>query len=164
MNIKAGDLVYLLSDEEKIPHISFNRNYNVFSVNGNNITIANDNNQFVDLDSVLFGVVGVGKKAIKHDNNKPDLSIMPYKALVETANAFSIGEKKYGRWNYMEGMEAGRLVAALLRHAYKWNEGEEYDEDGQHHLGAVIANAAMILAQQERGTLIDNRPPKKVNK
>lgn len=39
-----------------------------------------------------------------------------------------------------------------------WFEGEETDLiDGQPHLGSVRACCAMILRQQELGTLMDDR-------
>jgi hypothetical protein len=69
-----------------------------------------------------------------------------------------VGEKKYNRYNYYKGHQASQLIAAMIRHATSWMEGEENDPvDGQPHLGSVIACAAMILQQQKLGTLKDNR-------
>jgi len=97
-------------------------------------------------------------KASKHDSEKADLSLIPRVALEAAARAFMVGEKKYGRYNFYKGHDASQLIAALLRHATAWMEGEETDpQDGQHHLGSVIACAAMILQQQKLGTLKDNR-------
>jgi hypothetical protein len=96
--------------------------------------------------------------ASKNDKNKPDLSLIPKVALVAAAEAFQVGEAKYGRYNYCKGHKASQLVAAIIRHATDWFEGEENDPvDGQKHLGSIIANAAMILKQQELGTLTDDR-------
>lgn len=98
------------------------------------------------------------KPAIKNDGAKPDLALVPLVAMEAAAKAFMVGEKKYGRYNYTNGMEASRLVAAALRHLFAWNEGEENDPaDGQPHLGSVIACCAMLLRQQQLGTLKDNR-------
>lgn len=94
----------------------------------------------------------------KFDGNKADLSLIPLIALQEEAKAFQVGEKKYGRYNYCKGMEASRIVAAIQRHVAQWFNGEENDPvDGQHHLGAARAGLAMLLRQQELGTMIDNR-------
>lgn len=69
------------------------------------------------------------------------------------------GEEKYGRWNYQQGMEAGRLVAATLRHVLDWYWSADTDEESGHsHLGHARANLAMLLEQQRLGTLIDDRP------
>lgn len=96
--------------------------------------------------------------ASKHDQAKVDISLIPYVALTEAAKAFMVGEKKYGRYNYCRGHKASQLIAAMQRHALAWFQGEEIDPtDGQHHLGSVIACAAMILRQAELGTLKDDR-------
>lgn len=98
------------------------------------------------------------QKAAKNDQQKPDLSLIPYIASVEEAKAFMVGEKKYGRYNYCKGHKASQLVAAMQRHLMAWFQGEDHDPiDGQHHLGAVRACTAMLLRQQELGTLIDDR-------
>ena len=96
-------------------------------------------------------------KAVKNDKGKPDLSLIPTVAAVRMAEAFQVGAARYGRYNYTAGMEASRVVAALQRHAYSWFGGEEFDPDGQHHLGSVMACAAMLLRMQELGTLVDDR-------
>lgn len=94
----------------------------------------------------------------KFDTGKPDLSLIPYIALVEEAKGFMLGEKKYGRYNYCEGMDASRLIGAALRHIYQWAAGEDIDpESGASHLGHARCCLAMILHTQELRTLIDNR-------
>lgn len=102
-------------------------------------------------------------KGIKFDQGKAPMSLIPRIALVREAEAFEVGMRKYSRHNFCKGMEASRIIDALLRHATAWFEGEEFDTDGQHHLGSVRACAAMILRTQELGTLIDDRytPPAK---
>lgn len=96
--------------------------------------------------------------ASKNDKNKVDLSLIPSIALFEEAKAFMVGEKKYNRYNYCKGHKASQLVAAAMRHLTAWFEREENDPiDGQHHLGSVRACCAMILRQQELGTMIDDR-------
>ena len=98
------------------------------------------------------------KKGIKHDSGKPDLSLIPYSALIEAAKGFMLGAQKYGRYNYTEGLEASRLVAAALRHLAAWNQGEDTDpESGASHLGHVICCAAMIIECQRLHTLSDDR-------
>lgn len=100
----------------------------------------------------------VANVGLKFDSEKPDLSLIPMVALEAEAVAFMVGEKKYGRYNYCKGHDAHQLAAAALRHMTAWFNGEEYDpKDGQHHLGAVRACCAMILRQQQLGTLRDDR-------
>lgn len=97
--------------------------------------------------------------SFKNDSDKLDLALIPKVALEAAAKAFMIGERKYGRFNYCnKGLKLSQLVSAALRHLTAFNEGEENDpQDGQPHLGSVIACCAMILQQQKLGTLIDNR-------
>lgn len=103
--------------------------------------------------------------AKKNDQGKAALALIPYCAQLAEAEAFMVGQRKYGTWNFMKGMEASRLMSALLRHANAWFNGEERDPvDGQHHLGSVRACAAMIMAQVEQGTLIDDRYKPEIKK
>ena len=102
--------------------------------------------------------MSLDSSASKNDQNKVDLSLIPAVALKAAGQAFMVGEKKYGRYNYCKGHKASQLVAALMRHAVAYFEGEENDPvDGQPHLGSVIACAAMLLRQAELGTLKDDR-------
>lgn len=96
--------------------------------------------------------------ASKNDQDKIDLSLIPYISQIEHAKAFMVGEKKYGRYNYCKGHKASQLAAAAERHLKAWFNGEEHDpKDGQHHLGSVMACCSMILRQQELGTINDDR-------
>lgn len=98
----------------------------------------------------------------KFDTGKPDLSLIPYVALAEEAKGFMLGEKKYGRYNYTEGMEVTRLTSAALRHIYQWLAGEDTDsESGANHLGHARCCLAMLLDTMARGTAIDNRHKEK---
>lgn len=102
--------------------------------------------------------VEASQRALKNDQEKPDLSLIPYVAQVAEAKAMMVGAKKYARYNYTKGHEASQLVSAAQRHLLAWFAGEENDPiDGQSHLGSVKACCSMILHQLELGTLIDNR-------
>jgi hypothetical protein len=96
---------------------------------------------------------------IKYDTGKPDLSLCPRVALEEMAKAFMVGEKKYGRYNYLKGMEVHRLVAAAMRHLSAFNEGEDYDPEYgvTKHLGHALASIAMILDMEANGTIKETR-------
>ncbi len=100
---------------------------------------------------------------IKHDKDKPDLSLLPYPALVALARALMYGEKKYARHNFREGFNTNRLVAAALRHVHQWNEGEDLDpESGVSHLGHALAALSMLITNLEEGTATDGRYKEKL--
>lgn len=95
----------------------------------------------------------------KFDKDKPDLSLCPLPALEAMARAFMLGEVKYGRYNYLKGMDSHRLTAACLRHVLAWQNGEDNDpESGQTHLGHALACLAMLIDQQAKGVSTDTRP------
>lgn len=109
-------------------------------------------------DALLPLIGKLENNAAKNDLEKPDLSHVPVEFLNAVAQAFMVGEKKYGRYNYYKGHKASQLIAAAMRHLTAWMNGEENDPvDGQPHLGSVGACVAMLLKQQKLGTLIDNR-------
>lgn len=86
------------------------------------------------------------KEGIKHDQSKPDLSLLPKEFLDEVALAFMHGEKKYGRYNYKNGLDWHRVISASMRHISAFNEGEDIDsESGLNHLSHAGACIAMLL-------------------
>lgn len=95
---------------------------------------------------------------IKHDSEKPDLSLLPPSALEGIARAFMNGEKRYGRYNYLKGMDWSRLIAAAYRHLNAFNGGEDKAEDSQlnhlYHAGACIM---MLIEYYEKEIGNDNR-------
>lgn len=95
---------------------------------------------------------------IKHDENKPDLSILNLNSLEQIAQAFSYGEKKYGRYNYLGGMRWTRISSALLRHMYKWIWGANKDDESKlSHLAHVGACVFMLIDYSQRGLGTDDR-------
>lgn len=96
-------------------------------------------------------------KALKNDNTKPRFSLVPQLALDETIKGFEVGAKKYGVYNYSQGMEYTRYSDALIRHHRAWIKGEDIDESGVHHLALVACNALMLLDNILTNKGIDNR-------
>lgn len=95
---------------------------------------------------------------IKHDGEKPDLSLIPAHSLEGIALAMMDGERKYGRYNYLNGMDWSRLIAASLRHIRAFNAGEDCAPDSQlNHLYHAAANICMLIAYYEKDIGNDNR-------
>lgn len=94
----------------------------------------------------------------KNDQEKPDLSLIPTDALWEMAKAFTYGANKYGRYNFREGIEISRLIAASMRHITQFNEGEDYDDETKSlHLGNAMAGLAMAIYMYKHKPEMDNR-------
>jgi hypothetical protein len=91
---------------------------------------------------------------------KVSVSKLPFVAVLHGAHAMMNGAEKYGAFNWRDKpVIANIYVDALMRHVMTWFEGQETAGDsGVHHLGHVIACAAILLDAQETGNLIDNRP------
>lgn len=93
---------------------------------------------------------------------KANVFLIPPVALAHEAAAMEDGVNKgYGPFNWRKDpVSASTYIAALKRHCDLWLDGQEFDpKTGVHHLGAVRANAGILLDAQAQGTLIDDRPP-----
>ncbi len=109
-------------------------------------------------ESIISNEAPVEIKGIKHDDSKPDLSLIPTDALWGTAAALSYGAKKYQRHNFRNGLNYSRLVAAAMRHLTAWNEGEEVDNESLlSHLDHAMATLAMLKFMSVNKKEMDDR-------
>lgn len=117
-----------------------------------------ERNSIKDLYAPGSIVEYISKTGVKHDQEKPDLSLLPKEFLEEVSKAFMHGEKKYGRYNFINGMEWHRVIAASLRHITSFNAGENVDaESGLSHLSHAGACIAMLLVYTSKGLGTDTR-------
>ncbi len=85
------------------------------------------------------------KGGAKHDEGKARFDLLPPDSIWGLVRVFTIGAKKYADRNWEKGLLYGRVFGAMMRHAWKWWAGEEFDpEDGQHHLDSVMWCAAVL--------------------
>lgn len=104
------------------------------------------------------------KAGTKNDQEKPMLAFFPKEAMWESGKAFSAGYKKYGSWNYKNGIEITRTISAALRHIFQFLDGEDIDEEtGSVHLGNAIAGLAMAIDTYYNHPELDNRHKGKSN-
>jgi len=91
---------------------------------------------------------------------KADLTKVPAIATAWESFAMMDGAGKYGAYNWRDNeVIASIYIAALLRHALAWFEGERCAEDsGCHHLGHARACLGILLDAEATGNLIDDRP------
>lgn len=93
----------------------------------------------------------------KFDGDKDRWELVPPEIAALVA-LFTRGAKKYGDRNWEKGMSWGRIFGALMRHAWLWMAGEEYDQEtGAHHMVAVAWNALILYVYTVRKVGIDDR-------
>ena len=90
---------------------------------------------------------------------KPKLSDTPTIGIRDMGRVFSMGAKKYGRFNWREHAVSSTVYYdAAMRHLMAWFDGEDLDpESGIHHLAHVMACMNILLDAREHGKLNDNR-------
>lgn len=77
-------------------------------------------------------------EGMKYDSNKPRMDLLDAKALEGLATVLTFGAEKYAAHNWRKGISNSRLVAALLRHIFAIQRGEEIDpESGLPHIDHV---------------------------
>lgn len=76
---------------------------------------------------------------IKHDQDKPDLSMVSLELMETVARVRMFGAKKYARDNWKLGFKVTRSLAAALRHIFAFLSGQTLDpESGLSHLGHAV--------------------------
>ena len=108
----------------------------------------------------MIGLPTSEDPAVKYDQDKPRYDLIPPEALDGLAHLYGMGAGKYEDRNWEKGMRWSRQFAAMMRHAWKWWRGEEYDqENGQHHLLSVMFCAMALYTYFVRRSGTDDRPP-----
>jgi hypothetical protein len=103
----------------------------------------------------------VSTGAIKYDENKLPLELLPLDALEEVAAVLHYGAKKYSARNWEKGFNYSRLYAAAMRHLWAWFRGEDKDpESGLFHLAHFACTALFLLAiwLRDKERKFDDRP------
>lgn len=107
----------------------------------------------------LVSVSEAGGGAVKHDHGKLRLDLIPVRPLLELADVYTRGAKKYSANNWRGGLAWSRVYRALLSHGFKWHMGEERDsEDGQLHMGSVAWCAFTLMEYAYTHPELDDRP------
>ena len=98
-------------------------------------------------------------EGLRYDTGKVKFELLPPEAIWALARHYEVGSRKYAERNWEKGMKWGKPFACLMRHAWKWMRGEEFDEEtGSHHMICVMWNAAAIFTYYVRNIGEDDRP------
>jgi len=96
--------------------------------------------------------------ASKFDTGKAPLCLIDSDALLDVAQVFAFGEKKYARHNWRKGIEATRLLDAAQRHILELQAGRDIDsESGLNHAAHGIACLLMFMATMRDKPEFDDR-------
>ncbi len=83
---------------------------------------------------------------VKHDEEKPQMALIPAIALEEEAKVWTFGAKKYDTWNWKKGLTYTRILSAMLRHTIAIMKGEDFDkESGCLHAAHIRCGAGMLI-------------------
>ena len=95
---------------------------------------------------------------VKHDQGKPQISLIPAEAIEGCAAALTFGANKYGKHNFRDGMHYSRLLDACMRHILAYLRNEDLDpESGLSHIHHAMANLAMLEYQTKHHPEMDDR-------
>lgn len=101
---------------------------------------------------------------LRFDQGKERVDLIPADALMELGRVYGAGAKKYAERNWERGMPWSKCLGPLMRHLFKWMNGEKIDsEDGQLHIAKVAWNAIALLTYELRKIGKDDRALAKVD-
>lgn len=98
---------------------------------------------------------------MRQDTGKARFDMIPADAIYALAELYAQGAVKYpmdGGRGWERGMLWSRCFSPLMRHAWKWWRGEDFDpETNAHHMIAVAWNAIAIYVYFTRKLGSDDR-------
>jgi hypothetical protein len=103
-----------------------------------------------------------GLRKTYRETGKVPLDLNPRSAAIEQALAHARGNVKPGRGAFnwrLVNVSLRENAAAIKRHVDAYLDGADRDAEGAHHMGAVMARAAILIDAGKAGTLIDDRVP-----
>jgi len=88
------------------------------------------------------------KTGVKFDQDKPQWTLVPFKALDEVVKVLTIGARKYAPDNWKKVPNARqRYIDAAFRHMSAYAAGEKLDDEtGKSHLAHAMCCLLFLLA------------------
>lgn len=85
---------------------------------------------------------------VKYDNDKPQWSLVPFKAMTQVVDVLTFGARKYAPDNWKKVPDARRrYIDAAFRHMSIYVSGEKNDkETGKSHLAHAICCLLFLIA------------------
>lgn len=99
------------------------------------------------------------KEGVKHDDGKLRFDLLSPHANAGLAAVLTYGAAKYADRNWEQGLDFGRVYAALQRHLNAWWAGEETDPESElPHLDHAACCIHFLSHFQKTETGHDDRP------
>ena len=96
--------------------------------------------------------------AIKFDQDKVRMELLPVLPLEAVARVLTIGARKYDQDNWRKGFDYSRTYGAAQRHLSDWYKGIDLDDDtSENHLAHAICNLMFLLEFEHSGKGNDDR-------
>jgi hypothetical protein len=102
-------------------------------------------------------------EGLRFDTGKTLYSLLPPEAIEALALHYTENCVKYPARNWEKGMDWSRCWDPLMRHAWAWQRGEDFDNDPKlphyhpHHMIAVAWNAVALYTYHVRNIGTDDR-------
>lgn len=110
-----------------------------------------ENTLYVDLGVTICSYCGWNSaipEAIRHNQDKLRVDLIPTELIEEVAKVLTFGAKKYSpnNWKGFTKEQQDEILGSLLRHILEYQKGNKLDsESGLHHLAHAACNIAFIL-------------------
>lgn len=102
-----------------------------------------------------------GEKGVKPQRH----SLIPSEALDTVAELYNFGTEKYSAHNWRKGYEWSKSIDSLLRHAHKFNAGEDIDPETKlPHLAGVVFHALTLITFMSEHPEFDDRYKPEIKK
>jgi hypothetical protein len=96
--------------------------------------------------------------ALKRDNGKLPIGLIPRSAIEAEAAVMAFGAGKYHADNWRQGFAWRRLIDAALRHVHAIADGEDIDpESGLLHAAHARCCLGFLIEHMARGLGVDDR-------
>ena len=96
--------------------------------------------------------------SLRFNSGKPNMSNLPPEFLIGMAKVMTMGEKKYGKYNWSKGNSISVPYDSGMRHLMAFMSGEQIDkESGEHHLFHAAVNIMMMWYYDKYYPEMDDR-------
>lgn len=103
--------------------------------------------------------------ALRFNDTKPMMSLVPGSLNRYTAMVLTYGAKKYEPNNWRKGFKWTSILDSLERHLTSFKDGEDYDdESGLPHVAHIACNVAFLIEHFDKSLGEDDRWPAGVGK